>query len=401
MLKTRSIRKQFPIYSTNKELVYLDSASSTLKLKNVALSTLEYYEENGVNIHRGVYNLAYDSTNKYEETRLLIARFVNSKENEIIFTKGTTDSLNKIAKMLETSINPGDEIVTSELEHHSSILPWIEVAKKRSAAIKYIPLTKEGKITINNFKKVITNKTKIVVLTHMSNVTGNVTPINEISVIAKSIEAIVVLDCAQSAVHEKIDVTELNVDFLAFSLHKMFGPSGVGVLYGKESLLNSLHPVEFGGEMVSQVSFENATYKNSPLRHEAGTQNIAGVIATKEVISFINEIGLDSIRKHSNLLMNYTMKKLKEINGVSIYNQNAKGPIIVFNVNGIHPHDAATFLDQEGICVRAGHHCAQLINNFFNVDATVRASFSIYNNKNDCDKFIEAVKKCVSFFNGF
>ena len=401
MLSTNKIRTRFPIYRTTKNLIYLDTAASALKLDCAIKAQDDYYRLNGTNIHRGVYNLSFIATSEYEKAREVVAKFINANSNEVVFTKGTTDSLNRVSRMLCELINEGDEIISSELEHHSSILPWIEIAKRKKAIVKYIPLTKDGKITITNFKKVLTSRTKVVAITHVSNVTGDETPLKEIAQLAKENNAFVIVDSAQAVLHSKVDVKDLGIDFLAFSGHKIYGPSGIGVLYGKEKLINELDPGEYGGEMVNHVSFDNATYKDAPLRLEAGTQNIAGALGLAKSIEYIDSIGIYEISRHSAFLKKYTLKQMKEIDGIVIHNVKSNGSIIVFNVIGIHPHDAATFLDQEGVCVRAGHHCAQLINNFYGVDATIRASFSIYNNKKDCDLFIEALKKCVDFFKQF
>lgn len=402
MIDTKKIREQFHIYQDQPNLVYLDSAASALKVEDAIHGVNQYYQKLGVNVHRGAYELAYEATKLYEDARQTVASFISAKsEDEIIFTKGTTASLNLIARGYERFIQPGDEIITSELEHHSSLLPWMMVAQRVGAKLVYIPLTKDGRITVEAFKEVLTDRTKVVAITHVSNVMGYETPIKEIAELAHEKQAIVILDGAQSVPHMGVNVQELNVDFLAFSGHKMFGPSGVGVLYGKQDLLNQLDPYEFGGEMVDQVTKDTATFKDAPLRFEAGTPVISGAIGLAKAITFIQSIGFDEINEHTKALHAYTLKKLKEVDGIIIYNEHADHPMITFNVLGVHPHDIATLLDQYHVNVRAGHHCAQLVSQFLGVNATLRASFHIYNTKEDCDIFIKSVQSAVEFFNGF
>jgi cysteine desulfurase/selenocysteine lyase len=401
MMDVDKIRLDFPVYQKQPKITYLDSAASSLKVKFVIDELDHYYQTLGVNVHRGSYDLAYEATKLYEDARETVAKFINASTEEIIFTKGTTSALNLIANAYKDILKPGDEIVTSELEHHSSLLPWMMVAKKTGAKLVYIPLSTIGRITVEGFKSVLTKNTKIVALTHVSNVMGYLTPIKEITKLAKEVNAIVILDAAQSVPHLKVDVSDLNIDYLAFSGHKMFGPSGVGVLFGKQNLLNQLEPFEFGGEMADQVFKDSATFKEAPLRFEAGTPVISGAIGLAAAIKYMTKIGLDQIHAHNQMLHQYTLKKLKEIDGITIYNKEADNPIITFNIDGIHPHDIATMLDQYKVNVRAGHHCAQLVTKFLNVNSTLRASFHIYNNIEDCDKFISSVKEAKSFFQSF
>ncbi|CCV63804.1 Cysteine desulfurase [Alteracholeplasma palmae J233] len=395
------IKSLFPIFKINKEIVYLDSAASSLKPQRVIDALTYYYANNGSNIHRGVYKLASIATDAFELTRKNLATFINALENEVIFTKGTTDSLNIIAESYKNFINEGDEIITSELEHHSSMLPWQQVAIERKAKLVYVPLDSDHKITVENFKKVLTDKTKVVALTHVSNVLGYETPIKEIAFLAHQKNAIVILDAAQSISHMPIDVKDLNVDFMAFSSHKMYGPNGVGVLYGKYELLEKMPPVEFGGEMVHLTNKENATWKVPPYKFEAGTPDVADVIALNEAVSLINEIGFKTIMEHEEKLHQYTLEKMSKIKGVNIFNQKADHAIIAFNINDVHPHDVASILDQYNVCVRAGHHCAQLVSKALNQPSTLRASFAIYNTYEDCDKLVDAVIKARDFFNQF
>lgn len=401
MMDIKNIRKDFPIYLTQPNLIYLDSAASSLKVKQAIDRVEHYYQALGVNVHRGAYDLAYEATKLYEDARKNVARFIHAEEEEIIFTRGTTSALNMIAHAYRDSLKPGDEIITSELEHHSSLLPWMITAQKTGAKLVYIPLTKEGRITYEGFKSVFSNRTKVVAITHVSNALGYLTPIKEIASYAKQHDAIVVLDAAQSAPHMKIDIVDLDVDFLAFSGHKMFGPSGVGVLYGKKKLLNQIEPFEYGGEMADQVTKFTATYKDTPLRFEAGTPVISGAIGLSAAIDYIESIGFNSIHEHTKKLHLYTLNKLKEVKGITIYNPTADNPVITFNVDGVHPHDIATMLDASKVSARAGHHCAQLVNQFLGVNATLRASFHIYNDLQDCDVFVDSVIAARDFFNQF
>jgi len=397
----KNVRKHFPFFKENSNITYLDTAASSLKLGSVINSLTNYYVNNGTNVNRGVYRLAHEATVAFEETRSNVAKLINSKPEEVIFTKGTTDSLNKLASSLSEFINEGDEIITSELEHHSSLIPWQVIAKKKKAKLVFIPLNDEGKITVDNFKKVVNNKTKIVALTHMSNVLGYLTPIKDIATIAHKYDAIVILDAAQSIGHMSIDVKDLDIDFLAFSAHKMYGPNGVGVLYGKASLLNKISPFEYGGEMAHLVDMYESTYKDIPHKFEAGTPVIAEVIAFNEAVKFYLENDLSGLFSKEIELKNYLINQLEKIDDVIIYNKNAEGAIVTLNIKGIHPHDAASILDQENVYVRAGHHCAQLVNKKLEVVSTLRVSFGIYNIKDDCNKFIEAIKKAIEFFKQF
>ncbi|MFH1693000.1 MAG: cysteine desulfurase [Bacillota bacterium] len=401
MIDVDSIRKDFPVYSKQPQIIYLDSAASSLKVKSMIDQVDHYYHTLGVNVHRGAYDLAYVTTKLYEDARKTVANFIHSKEEEIIFTRGTTSSLNMIAGSYRDILKPGDEIITSELEHHSSLLPWMITAQKTGAKLVYIPLTTTGRITVENFLAVLSNHTKVVALTHVSNVLGFLTPIVEITKLAHEKQAIVILDAAQSAPHMKLDVEALGVDYMAFSGHKMFGPSGVGVLFGKEALLNKLEPFEYGGEMVDEVYKDHATFKDAPLRFEAGTPVISGAIGLAAAIRYIESIGFYAMHEHTEALHQYALVKLKAVKGVTIYNQSAENPVITFNIDGIHPHDIATMLDQYHVSVRAGHHCAQLVSKFLGVSSTLRASFHIYNNRADCDTFIESIITAKNFFEGF
>ena len=401
MIDVKKIRQQFPIYDANPDLVYLDTAASSLKPKAVIDVVDHYYSKLGVNVHRGVYGLSYEATDLYEAARTTVAKFLNAKFEEIVFTRGTTAALNLVASSYLEKLKPGDEIITSELEHHSSMLPWLQVAKKTGAVLKYVELDQQGRITVEAFKAVLSDQTKVVALTYVSNVMGYITPVKPIIDLAHEKGALVILDAAQAAPHLAIDVTALNVDFLAFSGHKVCGPTGIGVLYGKRHLLNQMSPIEFGGDMNVTVDKFDATWKEAPYRFEAGTPIIAGVIGLARAIEFISEIGFDSIHEHVSKLHAYTLAKLKAVEGIEIYNETAETGIIAFNVLGVHPHDAASIFDQNKVCIRAGHHCAQLITKWLKQIATLRATFYIYNDEKDADLFVESVKEAVRFFGAF
>lgn len=401
MIDVKKIRQQFPIYDANPDLVYLDTAASSLKPKAVIDVVDHYYSKLGVNVHRGVYGLSYEATDLYEAARTTVAKFLNAKFEEIVFTRGTTAALNLVASSYLEKLKPGDEIITSELEHHSSMLPWLQVAKKTGAVLKYVELDQQGRITVEAFKAVLSDQTKVVALTYVSNVMGYITPVKPIIDLAHEKGAVVILDAAQAAPHLAIDVTALNVDFLAFSGHKVCGPTGIGVLYGKRHLLNQMSPIEFGGDMNVTVDKFDATWKEAPYRFEAGTPIIAGAIGLARAIEFISEIGFDSIHEHVSKLHAYALAKLKAVEGIEIYNETAETGIIAFNVLGVHPHDAASIFDQNKVCIRAGHHCAQLITKWLKQIATLRATFYIYNDEKDADLFVESVKEAVRFFGAF
>lgn len=394
-----NIKNDFPVLVNNKELVYLDTCASSLKPKQVIDKIDEYYNKYGVNVNRGVYKLSYHATVEYEEARTVTAKFINAKEKEVIFTKGASNGLNMIALSYGMdNISEGDEVISSELEHHSSILPWQNICNIKNATLKYIPLDTEGRITVEAFKTVLTDKTKVVVLTHVSNVMGYITPIKEIIKLAHEKGAVVVVDAAQSVPHMRIDVKDLDCDFLAFSAHKMFGPTGFGIVYGKYKHLKNMRPIEFGGDMIDEVYKDKSTYKDAPFRFETGTPPIAEAIAFKEAIKYIESIGYEKIQAHEQALLEYTMNKIKDIDGITVYNKSTETGIISFNINNVHPHDASTIFDEKDICLRAGHHCAQLIIKWLDTIGTLRACFYIYNDFEDCDKFIAALIEAVEYF---
>ncbi len=401
MIDVKTIREDFPVYQKQPNMIYLDSAASALKVKSAIHQVDHYYQTLGVNVHRGAYDLAYETTMLFEGAREKVAHFIKANAEEIVFTRGATSALNMVAHAYMNVLHEGDEIITSELEHHSSILPWMMVAKHTKAKLVYVPLTEEGRITVDRFQSVLTSKTKVVALTHVSNVLGYLTPIKQITKLAHDMGAIVVLDGAQSVPHMSIDVKDLDIDYLAFSGHKMFGPSGVGVLYGKKQLLDQLEPFEYGGEMVDQVTKDSATWKEAPMRLEAGTPVISGAIGLAAAMDYISHLGFDAIHAHTHEIHQYTLKELQKLEGITIYNPTAENPVICFNVDTVHPHDIATMLDQYKVSVRAGHHCAQLVSQFLGVTSTLRASFHIYNDTRDADIFIDAVKAARDFFLGF
>lgn len=394
------IKREFPIYEFNKDLVYLDTAASSLKPRKVIDAVSFYYAHYGVNIHRGVYNLSYEATEMYEDARKNIATFINASSDEVIFTRGTTESINMISNFF-INLKEGDEIITSELEHHSNFLPWLEISKKKKAKLRFVELNKEGRITLEAFKKVLSKKTKVVALTYVSNVMGFTTPIKEIIKLAHEVGALVVVDGAQAVPHFKVDMKELCVDFFAFSGHKMLGPNGIGILYGKKALLDKVEPFHFGGEMAEIVTKDNATYKSTPHKFEAGTPIITGAIGLSKAIDIINEIGFDYIETHIKELYNYALNKLKKVEGITIYNKNNEVGLVTFNIDGVHPHDAATIFDKNNVCLRAGHHCAQNIHRWLKVHSTLRASFYVYNTKEDVDKFVDSVIEARDFFRKF
>ena len=396
-----AIKKEFPIYDNIPNLVYLDSGATALKPKCVLDKMNEYYSTYGVNIHRGVYSLSYQATDEYDKARDIVAKFINSEFKEVVFTKNVSEALNKICLMLENKLDKDDEVISSELEHHSSVLPWMKACERRNAKLKYIPLNEEGRITVENFKKVLTDKTKIVAITLVSNVMGYLTPIKEIIDLAHEKGALVIVDAAQAIQHFKIDVKELNCDFLAFSGHKAMGPTGIGVLYGKKKILKQLQPIDFGGDMNEEVDLYNVEIKDIPFRFETGTPPIAEAIGLGKALEFITDLGLENIHKYERQLHTYAINKLNEIEGITIYNKTSDVGIISFNVNGVHPHDAATFFDEANICIRAGHHCAQLITKWLKCVGTLRASIYIYNTYEDIDKFVSVVKQTVDFFKQF
>ncbi|MDO0874414.1 cysteine desulfurase [Carnobacterium divergens] len=405
-MDAEALKKDFPILFqeiNDEPLVYLDNAATSQKPQQVLDALNTYYQRDNANVHRGVHTLAERATAKYEMARQKVKTFINAKETaEVLFTRGTTTSLNWVAKSFgEANVNEGDEIVISYMEHHSNIIPWQQLAKKQKATLRYIELTPTGELDLASAKKLITAKTKIVAITHVSNVLGVVNPIAELTEIAHQVGAVMVVDGAQSVPHMAVDVQQLNVDFYAFSGHKMLAPTGIGVLYGKRSLLEKMEPIEFGGEMIDFVYLEDSTWKELPWKFEAGTPNIAGAIGLGAAIDYLTEVGMEDIHHYEQELVAYVLPKLQEIPGITIYGPTdpaKRTGVITFNLEGVHPHDLATAMDMEGVAVRAGHHCAQPLMNYLEVNSTARASFYFYNTKSDADTFIKALLATKEFF---
>lgn len=406
MISPEKIRQDFPILfqEVNDEpLVYLDNAATTQKPKQVLATMTHYYSANNANVHRGVHTLAERATHDYEAAREKVRRFLNAQETaEIIFTRGTTTSLNWVAQSYgDAFVKAGDEIVISYMEHHSNIIPWQQLAKRTGATLKYIELTEEGFLDLEHATSIITEKTKIVSVAHASNVLGVINPIQELATIVHEKGGILVVDGAQSAPHIKIDVQSLDCDFFAFSGHKMCATTGTGVLYGKRKWLEQMEPIEFGGEMIDFVGLQDSTWKELPWKFEAGTPNIAGVIALGAAIDYLESIGLAGIHQYEEELVGYVLPKLQAIEGLTIYgpkDPTQRTGVISFNLENLHPHDVATALDMEGVAVRAGHHCAQPLLKYLGVAATARASFYIYNTKADADRFVQAILATKEFF---
>ena len=401
-----TIRKDFPILfqEVNDEpLVYLDNAATTQKPTQVLDVLRHYYEHDNANVHRGVHTLAERATADYENSREKVRAFINAKETaEVLFTRGTTTGLNWLARSYgDAFIKEGDEIVISYMEHHSNIIPWQQLVERKGAVLRYLPLTDQGFIDMTAAKDIINEKTAIVSLAYVSNVLGVINPIKELAEMAHANNAVMIVDGAQATPHMAVDVQALDADFFAFSGHKMCGPTGIGVLYGKRQWLEQMEPVEFGGEMIDFVNLFDSTWKELPWKFEAGTPNIAGAIALGAAVDYLNEIGMENIHRYEQELVDYVLPKLHEIDGITTYGpQDPKHHtgVIAFNLDGIHPHDVATALDIEGIAVRAGHHCAQPLMNYLNLPATARASFYFYNTKEDADRLIEAIQATKEFF---
>jgi len=396
--EVEKIRKDFPILNRKVNgypLVYFDNAATAQTPIQVMDAIVDYYSNYNANIHRGVHSLSQEATDKYEEARIKIQQHFNAeKAHEIIFTSGTTHGINLVANGFSTLLKEKDEILVSAMEHHSNIVPWQMLCEKTGAKLKVIPMNDKGELIYSEFEALINSNTKLVFLNHVSNALGTVNPIKKIIEKAHSVDAAVLIDGAQAAPHIKADVQELDVDFYVVSAHKMCGPTGVGLLYGKEEWLEKLPPYQGGGEMIATVSFEKTTYAGLPHKFEAGTPNICGGIAFGAAIDYMNAIGFESIAKYEHELLEYATDKLKEIKGMKIYGEAAeKTAVISFNIEGLHPYDIGTLLDKMGIAVRTGHHCAQPVMDFFRIPGTVRASFSFYNTFQEIDLFLEALKK--------
>ena len=398
MIDVYKIREDFPILSkkiNNTDLIYLDNAATSQTPIQVIDAISDYYKNYNSNIHRGLHSLSVDATNKFEETRLKVKEhFGIAHAHEIIFTSGTTHGINIISSGLEKMISSKDELIVSEMEHHSNIVPWQMLCEKTGSKLKVIPIKDDGTLNIDEYKSLLTPNVKFVFINHVSNTLGIVNPIKEIIDLAHANKSQVLVDGAQGAAHFKINLSELDVDYYVASAHKLCGPTGVGFLYGKSDLLNSLPPYQGGGEMISNVTFNKTEYADLPHKFEAGTPNIAGVIAFGSALDYMNSIGFDNIKSYEKTLLDYATESLKKISGLKIYGDiEEKISVISFNVGNHHPSDIGSILDQFGIAVRTGQHCTQPIMDRFNIPGTVRASFSFYNTKSEIDLFVDAVKK--------
>ena len=403
-MKFDNIKSKFPIFKQKikgKSLIYLDSANSSQKPKVVIDEMSRFYETEFSNVGRSVHTLAVKATNKFEETRDIVKSYVNAQyREEIIFTKGATESINLVANTYgENFINEGDEILVTELEHHSNYVPWHYLRKKKGAVIKFASVNKNGEIDIDEFKKQISEKTKMIAFTHISNVTGAILPVKKISDLAKSKNIPVLIDGTQGAPHSTLDVQDLGCDFYAISCHKMYGPNGLGILYAKKKWVDELPPYQGGGGMINEVKKDEITYADSPNKFEAGTMQTAEVVAFANSIKFIKDLGIKNIENHEKQILEYGLEKLRKDNSINIIgNPKNKSSIISFTIKGIHPHDIATILDDDGVAIRAGHHCCQILHDKLGIPASARASIGVYNSKEDIDVLSESIKKCKKVF---
>ena len=391
-----NIKKDFPIFNNNPSLIYLDNAATTQKPQCVIDTIVEFYSFYNSNVHRGAYKIAERATSAFENARENIATFINADNNELILTKGTTESINLIAYTFGLALNHGDEVIISEMEHHSNILPW-QMLKKNNIILKFIPIDKHGNLNIEKLDSLITERTKLISIIHMSNVLGTINPIDEIISLAKKNGVLTLIDAAQSISHEKIDVKKIDCDFLVFSGHKIMGPTGVGVLYIKNKHLSMLSPFLRGGQMIKEVKKKGAIWNDSPWKFEAGTPSIAQVIGLSKSIDYIKNLGLDNIKIYEGELLSYLLSKLREIANIQILGHTSdSGPIVSFYIDGCPPYDIAKLLDGKDICIRSGHHCAQILMRQFKIDYTNRVSLFAYNSKEDLDYFINSLKEVIA-----
>ena len=403
-MNIENIKKEFPIFDDkiqNNDLVYLDSANSAQKPKMVVDRIYDFYTKEFSNVGRSVHYLAVAATNLYENTRLSVQKYINAKDkNEIVFTKGATEAINLVANTFgQKYLNEGDEVLITELEHHSNYVPWHFLRKSKKINIEFAEVNDDGEVTLESIEKKITNKTKIIGITHLSNVTGAILPIKEIVSLAHSKGIPVLVDGCQGAPHLKLDMQDLDCDFYAISGHKMYGPTGIGILYAKKKWLEELPPYQGGGGMIGEVKKKGISYGDLPNKYEAGTMATAQVIAFNESIKFLEKIGIENIEKHEKDLLNYAIEVLKKNNSINIVgNPKKKGGVISFTVEGIHPHDLATILDEDGVAIRAGHHCCQILHDKLGLSATARASLGVYNTKEDIDKLNVSINKCKKIF---
>ena len=391
------VRENFPILDQDingSKLIYFDNAASTQKPSRVIKSIKQYYESDHSNVHRGVHSLSIRATESYEKSRRVISSYINAKhEHEVIHTKGTTEAINLVAQSISDQIKENDEILISAMEHHSNIVPWQELCKRTGACLKVIPINEAGEINLDEMNRLISSKTRIISITHVSNTLGTINPIKKIINLAKSVDALTLIDGAQAAAHMRIDVQDIDCDFYVFSGHKLYGPTGTGVLYGKEEILNSLNPYQYGGEMILKVTFDETTYNSLPHKFEAGTPNIAGAIGLMHAIEYLKEIDFDSAIDHEMTVHDYALKQLKLLPNLKIVGAaKDKSSIISFTIGELHPHDVGTILNQKAVAVRTGHHCTMPLMDFYQIPGTIRASFSFYNSKEEVDVLISALE---------
>ncbi|MBT4154810.1 MAG: cysteine desulfurase [Candidatus Marinimicrobia bacterium] len=398
MFSPSKIKKDFPIF-TDSNLVYLDNAATSQKPQAVLDAVDSLYKEANANVHRALYSLGSEATERFENSRKKVANFINANSKEIIFTSGTTESINLLARSLGNTLKSGDEILISEMEHHSNIVPWQLAAQRTGATLRYLSIKKTGELDLSEPEKYFTKKTKIVSLTHMSNVLGTINPIKGLAKLAHNVGAIFIVDGAQGASHLPVNMKELDCDFYAFSGHKMLGPTGIGVLWGKTKILEEMEPFMGGGEMINTVSMESSTWNDIPYKFEAGTPNFAQAVGLGAAIDYLENIGMEAIELHEKTLLNYALNKMNHMDGIRIHGSaKDRGGVISFNVDGIHPHDLAQFLNEDNIAIRVGHHCAQPLLKTLGESATARLSFYIYNDENDVDKFCDSLKTIMGYF---
>ena len=392
----KALKKDFPIFKNNPELIYLDSAATSQRPKSVIDAVTNFCEKENANISRGLYTLAAKATEKYEDARKVVAEFIGAEKNEVVFTKNTTESINLLSYTIKSIFPNGkNEILLTEMEHHSNLIPWQQLAKRRNMKLRFVKIKSDFTLDMNDLKNKLSDKTAILSITYVSNVLGTINPIKEIVKLAKSKGAITIVDAAQAIQSLPVNVKEIGCDFLVFSSHKMLGPMGIGVLYGRRELLEKLPPFNFGGGMIKKVTLEDAEWADVPQRFEAGTQNIAEAVGLAEAIRYIKKIGMENIQNWEKELLRYVLKKLKEVPGIKTYNPGANNSvsIISFNLSRVHPHDVAELLNKDGIAIRAGHHCAMPLMAALKVPGTCRVSFYIYNTFEDVDAFTESLKK--------
>ena len=400
-LNVEEVRKDFPILHrqvNGKPLIYFDNGATSQKPQQVIDVINRYYQHENSNIHRGIHTLSQEATNAYEKARTTVQQFISAKHNhEVIFTSGTTGSINLVTSSFgKKHIHAGDEIIISTMEHHSNIVPWQMLCEEKGAILKVIPINDKGELLIEEFKKLLSSKTKLVAVTHVSNTLGTINPVREIIKLAKAAGAFVLIDGAQAVPHTKVDVQDLDCDFYAFSAHKMFGPTGVGILYGKEAILNELPPYQGGGDIIKTVTFEKTTYNELPHKFEAGTPNIVGGLGLAAAIDYMNNIGIENIEAYEHELLNYATQKIKKIEGIRIIGEATnKASVLSFLIDGTHPTDIGMIIDKLGIAIRTGHHCTEPLMNRFNIPGTTRASFAFYNTKEEIDTFILALERAL------